>query len=175
MAMTREDLQLLVETAVKAALSAKAEAEGKGVDKRGRLDERYFRRTDKYNGGTGWKEFSFQFRTAAGAASDQIRMVLDEIIKGGKDPDWDMIFASWSDAEMKKASAELYAMLSSLLTGEAMTVMRGIPNGDGFLAWSRLFNRYDPRIPAKSLMAMMVVMQPRKVKDVRELPGATED
>jgi hypothetical protein len=175
MAMSREDLQIIVETAVRAALSAKAENDGKGVEKSGRLDERYFRRMDKYNGGTGWKEFSFQFRTAAGAASDKIRVALDEIVKGGKDPGWNDIFLEWTDPEMKKAAAELYAMLSSLLTGEAMTVMRGIPNGDGFLAWSRLFNRYDPRTPAKSLMAMMVVMQPRKVKDVRELPGAVED
>ena len=35
--------------------------------------------------------------------------------------------------------------------------------------------RYDPRTPAKSLMAMMHVMQPKKIKDVRDLPTAVRD
>ena len=71
--------------------------------------------------------------------------------------------------------AELYAVLSSVTMGEAMTVVRAVANGNGWEAWSRLVNRFDPRTPAKALMAMMGVMQPRKVKDVRELPSAIEE
>ena len=169
-AMTVADLQLLVETAVRAALSARPES-GQ-ADRCHRLDERHFRRVDKYGGGSGWKEFSFQFRTAVGAASSKVREVLDEILKAGKDPVWDGIFTEWADEEINKAGSELFAVLSSLVTSEAMTVVRGVPNGNGWEAWSRLFNRFDPRTPAKALMAMMNVMQPRKVKDVRELPSA---
>ena len=36
-------------------------------------------------------------------------------------------------------------------------------------------SRFDPRTPAKALMAMLNVMNPKKVKDVRYLSGAVED
>ena len=71
-----------------------------------------------------------------------------------------------------KVGAELYAVLSSLTTGEAMTVVRGVPSGSGWEAWSRLVNRFDPRRPAK---ADGHDEHPRKMKDVRELPSAIEE
>ena len=168
-AITVEDLK----TAVEAAMAAKSG--GVKTDRDRRLDERHFRRVDKYSGGAGWKEFAFQIRTSAGAADSRVRDVMDEIVKAGKTPDWDIIFATWSDEDMNKMGAELYAVLSTLVMGEAMTVVRGVPSGDGWEAWSRLFNRFDPRTPAKALMAMMAVMQPKKVKDVRELPSAVQE
>ncbi len=61
----------------------------------------------------------------------------------------------------------MHAALSSLATGDAMVVVRGVVNGDGWEAGSRLFNRFDPRTPAKAMMAMMSVMQPKRVRDVR--------
>ena len=103
---------------------------------------------------------------------------MDEIVKAGKDPNYDMVFGmldGWNDAEIVRYGAELYAVLSSLVTGDAMAVVRGVANGSGWEAWSKLFNRFDPRTPAKALMAMMSVMQPKKVKDVRELPNAVQD
>ena len=53
--------------------------------------------------------------------------------------------------------------------------VRGVPNGQVREAWSKLFNRFDLRTPAKSLMAMMAVMTPKRVKDVRELTNVVED
>ncbi len=49
-------------------------------------------------------------------------------------------------------------MLSSLVTGEAMTVF---PNGGVWEAWSRSFKRFDPKISAKALMSMISVMNPK--------------
>ena len=149
--------------------------DGGGKDWANRLDERHFRRVDKYGGGPGWKDFAFQFRTAVGAASSKIRAILDDIIKSGKDPGWDAIFVEWTAGEMDTAGQELYAVLSSVVTGEAVMELRGVPSGNGWEAWSQLLNCFDPRTPAKALMAMMSVMQPKKMKDVRELPSAVED
>ena len=175
--MTVQDLQLIVEAAVRAALAATPSGgqPDRDRDRGPRLDERHFRRVDKFGGGTGWKEFSFQIRTAAGAAHSKVREGMDEIVKAGKDPTYDVIFDDWSDEDVLRVGSEFYAVLSSLTTGEAMTVVRGVASGNGWEAWSRLVNRFDPRTPAKALMAMMNVMQPRKVKDVRELPSAIEE
>jgi hypothetical protein len=66
-------------------------------------------------------------------------------------------------------------MLSSLVSGEAMTVIRGVLTGDGWLAWAKLSARFDPRTPAKALMSMLTVMNPKKVKEIRYLSAAVED
>ncbi len=66
--------------------------------------------------------------------------------------------------------------MSSLVTGKAMTVLRAGPSGSGWEAGGRIYNRFDPRAPAKSLMTMMEAMSSKKkVEDIRELSHAVED
>jgi hypothetical protein len=146
-----------------------------------RLDERYFRRVEKFDG-TGknnWREFSFQFKVAVGMCNPKARMYLEEIQKVGKEVNFEVIFAEATDpddkGQLERIGNELYAMLSSLVSGEAMTVIRGVVTGDGWLAWAKLNSRFDPRTPAKALMAMLSVMNPKKVKDIRYLSAAVED
>ncbi len=71
--------------------------------------------------------------------------------------------------------AEIYNLLVLMVTGEALTVVRGVAGGNGWQAWQQLAIRYNPKTPARALMAMMEVMQPRKVKDVREKQGAVQE
>jgi hypothetical protein len=145
------------------------------------LDERFFRRVDKFDGSAklNWREFAFQFKTAVGMANPKARSYLEEIQKAGKEVDFGQIFAEAigddDKMQVEKVGSELYAMLSSLVSGEAMTVIRGVISGDGWLAWAKLNARFDPRTPAKALMAMLSVMNPKKVKEVRYLASAIED
>ena len=73
MSMNLEDLQRVVEVAVRAAMAAQtAGGGGGGGGQRGgnRLDEKYFRRCEKFNGDERlWREWAFSFRTAVGKAS----------------------------------------------------------------------------------------------------------
>lgn len=174
-----QEIGMMIDAAVRAALSAaRAEAGGPAArEPRASLDERHFRRCDKLSG-SNWKEFSFQFRTAAGSANPKIRKVLEMIPKIGKDNDWDLFFNDmddWTDDEALKGGQEVYATLAALVTGDAMTVVRSVTNGNGWEAWSRLHSRFDPRTPAKALMMMMAVLQTRKAKDSRELPNMVQD
>ena len=171
--VSMEALRAIVEASVQAALAGQRAATSGGGGSN-RLDERHFRRVDKLEG-SNWKEFAFQFKTAVGTLNPAMREHLDEIQKAGQDPDFDTIFVEDEQEEIDRAGAELYGHLASLVTGEAMMVLRGVPNGRGREAWSKLFNRLDPRTPAKMLMCMMVVMTPKKVKDVRELAHAVEE
>ena len=43
-------------------------------------------------------------------------------------------------------------------------IVMGVPHGDGCEAWSKLFNRYNPKTPSRALMAMMAVMNPKEVE-----------
>ena len=56
-----------------------------------------------------------------------------------------------------------------------MTIVRGVPVGEGWLAWNKVVSRFDPKTPAKALLAMMAATQPKKVRDIRDLPSAIED
>ena len=90
MAITKEDLAALMEAAVKVAMAA---VEGKR-EMSGRLDERHFRRVEKFDGAEGkWKEWSFLFKTQVGAANKMARNLLDEVQKmKSEEPDMDTAF-----------------------------------------------------------------------------------
>ena len=170
--LSAQDIQALIEAAVKGAIEGQQKVRREG----GSLDERYFRRVEKFDGKEGtWKEWSFQFKTQVGAASKMARDRLDEIQKAGDEPDWDSLFIDDKQEVVDKLGSELYSVLTSLISGEALMMVRGVPHGDGWKAWSKLFNRYNPKTPARALMAMMAVMSPKKVKDVRELSQAVEE
>ena len=167
-----EDIRTMIEAAVKGALQGSRE----NRQDAGRLDERFFRRVEKFDGAEGrWKEWSFQFKTQLGAASKLTKDRLDDIQKAGVDPDWDSIFVEDDESSVDKLGAELYSIITSLVSGEALMMVRGVPHGNGWKAWSKLFNRYNPKTPARALMAMMNAMSPKKVKDVRDLSQAVEE
>jgi hypothetical protein len=175
--LTADDIAKLVDAAVKGALMAQKAASAGPGGGNGHLDERHFRRVEKFDGVKGsWREFSFQFKTAVGMVNPRARSLLEDIQKAGKGVDFDIVFMDENnDDHVKKMGAELYAMLSTLVAGEALTVVRGVMGGDGWLAWSRLSVRFDPRTPAKALIAMLAVMSPKKVKETRLLAGAIEE
>jgi hypothetical protein len=180
MMMSPEELAQLVAVAVQSAVAATRPVPT-GSPEKNRLDERYFRRVEKFDGTakSNWREFAFQFKVAVGMANPKARSYLEEIQKAGKHVDFQEVFHEAIEHEDKMqvegVGSELYATLSSLVGGEAMTVLRGVMSGDGWLAWSRLNARFDPRTPAKALMSMLAVMNPKKIKEVRHLSGAIED
>ena len=75
-------------------------------------DERYFRRVEKLESHNNWKDFSFQFATAVGAADPQVKKMLDLVTRAGRNPNWDDIFELYSDEEILTASNQIYASLS---------------------------------------------------------------
>ena len=173
-AVSMDDIQQLIEAAVRGALQGQQRNQVQHGG--GRLDERYFRRVDKFEGcQSHWKEWSFLFKTQVDSANNDIRNRLDEIQLGGKSPQWDDIFSDDPQEQVDRWGSELYSVLTSLMSGEALMVVRGVPNGNGWEAWSKLFNRYDPKTPARALMSLLGAMNPRKVKDIRELSKAVEE
>ncbi len=141
---------MLIDAAVRAALAA-ARAYGGGAavrEPRASLDERHFRRCDKFERHK-LDGVLFQFRTAVGSANPKIRKIMEEIAKVGKDNDWDLFFhdkQDWTDDEAPKSGHEVYAALSALVTGDAMTVVRSVTNGNGWEAWSRFHSDSTPAL-----------------------------
>ncbi len=110
------------------------------------------------------RSFTFSSRRRSGRPS-RVREVFQEVIKAGKELDCGIAFTTikgWTPEDTDKYGAELYAVLTSVVTEDAMTVVRGVMDGNGWEVWSRLFNRFDPRTPATTLMAVMSVMHRRR-------------
>ncbi len=78
-----------------------------------------------------WREWALQFKTQIGSVNPGTRELLEEIQKNPEDPDWDDIFSTISEEEVKKMGAELYGLTVSLVTGEALTLVRGVAGGNG--------------------------------------------
>ena len=73
-------------------------------------------------------------QTQVGAASKLARDKLDEIQKAGNEPDWDSIFMDETEEVVDKLGSQLYSVLTSLVSGEALMIVRGVPHGDGWKA-----------------------------------------
>ena len=178
--VTQQDLAAMIQAAVEGALAAQRAMGGSGPSaptastSGHRLDERHFRRMTLFKG-DGWREWAFHLRTQLGAVSKSTQVLLDAIQAAGRNPDWDQLFLEYVDGEVDRMGAELYNLLVSLTSGEALLIVRGVGGNNGWEAWSKLAARYDPRTPALALRAMMACMKPRRVKDVREIQGAIEE
>ena len=79
------------------------------------------------------------------------------------------------DSEVESNGAELFDLLVSLTSGEAITVVKGTEDMNGFVARKRLSERFNPNTPAKALALMMEVMSPKVQIDPNRIPQAIDE
>ena len=179
--MTMEDLQQVIGTAVAAALGAKGTGRGGEGERRGELGERNFRRMDIFGADGEWKEWYFNFGVQVKGANKEVAQVMglvENLCFREGDLDVDGIkFELDSDAEavVDKFGGELYVRLCELTKGEPNTVIRSVAERCGFVAWKKLYDRYNPRTPARALHAMMGVMRPKEITDGKKIGRSIDE
>ena len=143
------------------------------------LEEKYFRRIDKYGGEVGkWQEWLFNLCVAVSGVSPECVVVMEDVVKkAGLIKD---ITAITVDATIKdKFGSELFGVLCSLTAGEANVVVRSVVQKGvgycGFAALCLLSQRFNPKTPARILQYLTTVLNPTPVKDVRLLERAVEE
>ena len=149
---------------------------GTGQSRRS-LDERYFRRLLPFEGvNQSWKDWSFQFKAAVKVASKDVAEIIDWIERQQGDVCVDevILHTHGDEDNMKKLASELYDVLCMLLKGEPLLLLQGIVGMDGFKAWQKINQKYNPVTPAKALMTLIEAVTPTKVKALKDLPGAIE-
>ena len=179
--MSAEQIQELIAAAVKGALEGynggKGGGGGSGGGGKTCLDERHFRRVKVFEGDAkSWKDWVFQFKTQVRSADHCAGSILDKIqalVSG--DPDWDVLFVDEDAPKVDKIGAGLFSVLTTLMQGEPLTLIKGVPHGNGWMAFKKLWDRYNPRTLARTLMALMMAMNPKKVTDLRFLSKAVEE
>ena len=123
--LTAADIQAMIEATVRGVMSGQAQAapppqprDDRG-DRVGHLDERHFRRIDKFDGvESKWKEWSFQMKTAIATVNPKVRALLEEVQKDPKNVDWDLMFGNLNDQQVEQMGAELYGTWVLMTTGK---------------------------------------------------------
>jgi hypothetical protein len=190
MAMSQADmdrLQQVISATVLASLNGQAQmaqaqaAQGRvplgDGGGRGRLlDERGFRRMEKFSGSAGeeaWREWEFDFRTAVRAMSTHTAAAMEKAVQ---QPDilttGHMIEMGDVDGlypDMQRRSVELFEVLCGLMTGDAKMLIR--ETNDGIMAWQILAKTYSRRTMARVLRKYREATLPKQV-ETKDLVGA---
>ena len=194
MAVTAEELarllnRMMIETQAQAARTTEAIAmkivermDGVQGDREKKSQSRYHRYFDKMERFVGkvekWKEWSYQFAVTLRAADREAGELLETV------QSFDMQIVSTSGLEtvlvdaqekvMQNTAARVFSALCLLTTDEANSIVRGVDDMNGYVAWKRLYDRYNPRTPASLTQAWLDVVNPRRAKDMREAGRALD-
>ena len=113
---------------------------------------KFFTRVDKLERAEQWREWHYQFRVATKAYSGEMGVLLSTVEKLDiQEVDSPKLEAKLNRDEadgMNEHSGALYSVLSLLTKGEANQVVRSVADTNGYVAWKKLCDRFNPRTPA---------------------------
>ena len=145
-------LEVLVAEAVAQALAATAAARdgAGGSNGSGGQIHKHHTRLDKLVPEE-WKEWQYQFSVATHAynAKNGVlleimeRMELDEITTESLEHEMSQEESEW----MKRSQSEMFSVLSLLTKGEANQLVRSCEDKNGYAAWKKLYDRFNPKTP----------------------------
>ena len=75
---------------------------------------------------------------------------------------------------MGRTQSEMFSVLSLLTKGEANQLVRSCEDKNGYTAWKKLYDRFNPKTPASLTAAWRDVIRPTKIKDMREAGKAID-
>ena len=180
MAIIEEALMRVISNAIAQAVAQTIDASRNAANHRATRDvHKVYSRLEKFSGeDSKWREWSYQFGVATNAydrktgtvvekveAMDLIEVDAEDIALG-----LEVAEAEW----LTETKAELFSVLCLLTAGEANMIVRGCEDKDGYVAWKRLYDRYNPKTPASLTAAWREVVRPKKMKDLREAGKAID-
>jgi hypothetical protein len=169
----RETIHNVIQSTMTAQADAAAAAAAGGGDRRRKLDVKNFARVNKFDGKEAdFAEYAFQLKLAMNATNKVAHDVMckSEQLKEVVTPD--QMFAN--GVNISELGVEIYDIIGMTVSGEALTIVRGVQDMNGAEAWRRLYRRYSPRTPARTLVKLMEVLNPGKAKTVQELASMVE-
>ena len=73
---------------------------------------------------------------------------------------------------VSKLSAELYDVLCQVVSGEAMTILRSVEDCRGFVAWQKLYQKFNPKTVARAIRLLAEACSPAKVRELVDVDPA---
>lgn len=109
-----------------------------------------------------WNEWAFAFKRSIRSQSK----VAYELMSRVELIEEDLDEIDLTDEE-DGLSGELYDVMCQVCKGEALTVIRNVPECHGARAWQKLFKKYNSKTVARMIKLLGEVTAPAKVTDVR--------
>ena len=180
MPLSPEDIQAITQV-VSQTVSAMLQAQGMGPAQQGRqnrdrdaehVNEKHYRKISQFKG-KDWKDWSFQFKSATKSSSKQAYELLCWAEKETVEiPD----FTEYSDVAQceestcEKISGELFNLITTMVQDEPLQLMHNC-DFNGAEGWRRLAKRYSPSTPLRAMQLLLQVVNPGKVKHLKDVPG----
>ena len=161
--------------AIAAAVASTLQAQGQVREHGGRrrLEGKKFARVSKFDGKENeFADYAFQMKLAMKAADKEAFELMEKC--AGIKTEIQMEDLQIENSEYEQLAVEMYDIIGLSVTGEALTIVRSVPDMNGAEAWRRLTRRYSPKTPARTLVKLMEVLNPGKAKSVHELTGMIE-
>jgi hypothetical protein len=139
---------------------------------RGReLEYKHFMDIGTFQGGEEeWTEWAYVFQSAVDGSSPDALQAMQRALEGNVEIPMGQLNDDVGLAfDVPKLGRELHNILARKCQGEAGQIVRGVDSRDGFIAWRRLYNRYNPKTLARAMMHMAKVVTPQKVTDLKAL------
>ena len=125
-------------------------------------------------------EWAFSFRRAIRSCNTKVFTIFEQIELHKVGVNEDQIHQKYFTSEFEdpldihKISAELYDVLSSVCTNDALAVVRSVDTCQGFVAWHRLHMKYNPRTMARAIRLLGEVCNPQKCRDVQDVENTSQ-
>jgi hypothetical protein len=133
------------------------------------IDTKAVRIRDFDGSSSSWEAWVHSFKSAIRSTCPEALTIMEEAEKATMDATDDNL-EEYTDVE--KISAEVYNILSQYCTGEALTLVKAVTTFEGFLAWQKLFRKYNPKTMARAIRLMSEVASPKQVKEMKDIDEA---
>ena len=140
---------------------------------------KFYARLEKFSSDESkWKEWWYQFAVATNSYDEKtakVMEVVEEMELADVTTEDILLGLSQEQADwMDGTKGGLFNVLCLMTSGEANSLIRSCTDMNGYTAWKKIFDRFNPRTPASLTAAWREVLRPRKIEDMREASKAID-
>ena len=128
--------------------------------KKSAIDTKAVRIRDFDGTPSSWEGWAHSFKSAIRSTCPEALAMMEEAEKSITDAT-DEVLELDKFKDVDKISAEMYNILSQYCTGEALTMVKSVTTFEGFLAWQKIFKKYNPKTMARAIRLMTEVASPK--------------
>ena len=138
--------------------------------KKAAIDTKAVRIRDFDGTPSSWEGWAHSFKSATRSTRPEALAMMEEAEKTTDATDEVLELDKFKDVD--KISAEMHNILSQYCIGEALTMVKSVMTFEGFLAWQKIFKKYNPKTMARTISLMKEVASPKAVKEIRDIDDA---
>ena len=121
-------------------------------DNRKTIDPRHLHLKEFDGDPSKWTEWAFSFRRTIRSANTKVFDLFDKIETADITINEGLMHDELqNEIDIHKLSGELYDILSQYCTNEALTVIRSVETCQGFVAWQKLYMKFNPKTMARAI------------------------